>query len=186
VRSYGILLVGRGIAFVNGNVGPLLVTGGFTLAASVISALLVIYATSRQERRRSYESSYFRNLENRRSIIVDFLLVFDELRRLAESGSSSRRDYDDDTSFIGHLGELRRRLGEGRTSLDLFARSPTRPVVERAEQLGRTAWLALIDREPLTDRELSDHAADMRHYKETLILAFRRDLGEEQINDLDG
>jgi hypothetical protein len=169
----------------NSNVGPLLVTGGFTLAASAISALLAIYATSRRERRRSYETSYFRNLENRRSIIVNFLLVFDELRRLAESGSSSRRDYDDDISFTGYLDELRRRLGEGRTSLDLFARSPTRPVVEQAEQLGRTTWMALTDREPLTDRELSDHAADMRHYKEALIAAFRRDLGEEPINDLD-
>jgi hypothetical protein len=165
----------------NGNLAPLLVTGGFTLAASVVSTLLAMYATNRRESQRNFEASYFRNLEHRRSIIVDFLLVFDELRRLVEHGWTSRNDYDSELSFIGHLDDLRRRLGEGRTTLDLFARSDTRFVVEQAEQLGRTAWMALTDREPATEKRLSELAGEMRRYKETLIAAFRHDLGEEGV-----
>ncbi|MFF5235376.1 hypothetical protein [Dactylosporangium sp. NPDC000521] len=163
----------------DGSLAPLLVTGAFTLTAAIASSALTLFAANRRERRQAYEVSYFRNLEHRRSIIVEFLLLYDRFRRLGNGGRAARDDYDTDQAFHEHLDDLRRRLGESRTTLDLFCRPETRPVTERAEQLGREVWLALIGRQPLNDDQLRDHAAEMDRYKQVMLTAFRRDLGEE-------
>ncbi|GAA3215990.1 hypothetical protein ACFO1B_14960 [Dactylosporangium siamense] len=161
------------------SLAPLLVTGAFTLIAAIGSSALTLFATSRRERRQAYEASYFRNLEHRRSIIVEFLLIYDQFRRLGAAGHAVREDHETDQSYREYLGDLRRRLGESRTTLDLFCSPHTRPIAERAEQLGREVWLALIGRQPLTDDQLRDHAATMDGYKQVLLTAFRKDLGEE-------
>lgn len=153
------------------NIAPLLVTGGFTLTASIASSALTLLAANRRDRRQAFEASYFRNLEHRRTLIVDFLLVYDQLRRKLLAGAAAPEDHDD-------LDDLRRRLGEARTTLELFCRAETRPVIAEAERLGRRAWLGVVGREPFDDQEFAAHGAAMERYKETMLAAFRVDLGE--------
>lgn len=157
---------------------PLLVTGGFTLAATITGSALTTYANSRQERRQDLKADYFRNLDQRRSFILEFLLVYDELRRLVEQGGAARADYASDERFVRHLDDLRRRLGEGRTNLELFCRPTTRSVVGEAEQLGRYGWMVLVGRQSASDEQLTTHAAAMREHKDALFKAFRAELGE--------
>ncbi|BCJ47689.1 hypothetical protein GCM10010168_20480 [Actinoplanes ianthinogenes] len=154
------------------NIAPLLVTGGFTLTAALASSALTLIAANRRDKRQSFEASYFRNLEHRRTLIVDFLLVYDQLRRKLLGGPAAPGEHDD-------LDELRRRLGEGRTTLELFCRPETRPVLAEAERLGRRAWLGAIGREPFRDDEFAGHGEAMERFKETMLAAFRKDLGEQ-------
>ena len=149
-----------------------------TLVAAISGSALTMYSTSRRERRQDRDAAYFRNLDQRRSLILAFLLVYDELRRLVEQGRAARDDYASDESFVRHLDDLRRRLGEGRTNLELFCRPTTRSVVEEAEQLGRTGWMVLVGRQSASDEQLATHAASMKQQKDALINAFRAELGE--------
>ncbi|MFC4065801.1 hypothetical protein [Actinoplanes subglobosus] len=153
------------------NIAPLLVTGGFTLTASIASSALTLLAANRRDRRQAFEASYFRNLEHRRTFVVDFLLVYDQLRRKLLAGTADPEQHEE-------LGELRRRLGEARTTLELFCRPETRPIIAEAERLGRRAWLGVIGREPFEVHEFAAHGRVMEEYKGVMLAAFRKDLGE--------
>jgi hypothetical protein len=124
------------------------------------------------------KAAYLRKPDQRRSIILAFLLVYDEIRRLVEQGRRARDDYASGESFLRGLDDLRRRLGEGRTNLELFCRPTTRPVVEEAEHPGRVGWMVLVGRQSASDEQLTTHAASMKQYKNALIKAFRAELGE--------
>ena len=158
---------------------PQLVTGAFTLAAALAGSALTTSYNGRRDRRQDLQATYFRNLDQRRTFILEFLLVYDELRRLAAQGrAAARADYTSDESFVGHLDDLRRRLGEARTNLELFCGPTTRSVVDEAEQLGRYVWMVLVGRRSASAELLTTHAASMTRHKDALFKAFRAELGE--------